>query len=108
MEINIDYKRLGETLALAGLVGKPVNQYTQEQVETLCRACLSSISPKMSGATFTKPYITEEGDLVIPEDADPRYYYWASCGQSLYQTLRELNVSEEIWNRYVNSSEAPF
>ena len=105
-QIEIDYKRLGEELTSAGLVGKPVEQYSKEEVDALCHACIHSINPKKI-SKFTKPYIDERGTLVIPADADPRYFYWAKCGQSLYETLRELNVSDEVWKRYTDVSEAP-
>ena len=72
-----------------------------------CNACISAINPKKI-SKFTKPFIDERGTLVIPADADPRYFYWAKCGQSIFETLRELNVSDEIWKRYTDASEAPF
>jgi hypothetical protein len=106
-QIEIDYKRLGEELTKAGLVGKPVDEYNKEEVEKLCNACISAINPKKI-SKFTKPFIDERGTLVIPADADPRYFYWAKCGQSIYETLRELNVSDEIWKKYTDASEAPF
>lgn len=98
----IDFKQLGETLANAGLTGLPVNQYSKDQIKTLVAACCTVATPvPPKGAQFTKPYITEEGELVIPFDSDPKYQYWKPCGQSLFETLRELKVSEEIWNKYV-------
>lgn len=106
-QIDIDYKRLGELLTAAGLVGKSVDQYNKEEVEKLCNACISAINPRKI-EKFSKPYISERGELIIPDDCDPKYYYWAKCGQSLYETLRELNVSDEIWKKYTDRNEAPF
>ena len=42
-----------------------------------------------------QPYINEHGVLVIPFDSDPRYHWWAG-GQSVLETLRELNASPEV------------
>ena len=50
-----------------------------------------------------KPYLVNRGrelELVIPCDCAPRYRYWAG-GQSLAQTLAELNAPPDVWQRYV-------
>lgn len=107
---KIDYKRLGELLTSAGLTGLSVNSYSQEQIQILVSACLESATPMLpKGARFSPPYIAEDGDLVIPYDSDPKYHYWKPCGQSIFETLRELNVSEEVWKRYVQEdASVPF
>ncbi len=43
-----------------------------------------------------RPYITDFGVLVIPWNSDPRYHYWKPGGQSLCDTLRELNRCDLI------------
>lgn len=110
VEWKIDYKRLGETLANAGLTGLPVNDYSQDQVKALVSACLESATPMLpKGAKFTKPYIAADGNLIVPYDSDPKYHYWKPCGQSIFETLRELNVTEEVWSRYVQEdASVPF
>lgn len=45
------------------------------------------------------PYIDSHGVLIIPFDSDPKYHYW-SGGQSLIQTLQELNASQEVIEKY--------
>lgn len=105
--MRIDYAFLGKELTSAGIAGKPVDQYSKEEVEKLCVACANSILPD-KGAVFTEPYITPEGELVVPFDSDPRFHFWKKCGQSIFDTLRELNVSDEIWKKYTDKSEAPF
>jgi hypothetical protein len=52
----------------------------------------------------TQPYINSRGELIIPFTSDRRYHYWAG-GQSIAATLRELNASPEVWERY---TEAPY
>jgi hypothetical protein len=45
------------------------------------------------------PYIDNTGTIIIPFDADAKYYYW-NGGQSLSDTLMELNVPENIWRKH--------
>ena len=47
-----------------------------------------------------RPYLTPTGELIIPCDCDPRYRWWAG-GQSIAETLAELNAPPEMWRRYV-------
>lgn len=46
-----------------------------------------------------KPYLTPQGDLVIPFDSDSRYWWWAG-GQSVMDTIKELSVPLEVMRRY--------
>ena len=48
-----------------------------------------------------RPYINALGELVIPFTTDPRYHWWKPGGQSIAQTLGELNAPAEVWRRYV-------
>lgn len=105
--MRIDFKYLGEKLTAAGLSGKPVDQYSKEEVQTLCVACANSILPD-KGAVFTEPYITPEGELVVPFDSDPRFHFWKKCGQSIFDTLRELKASNEVWRKYTENPNEPF
>jgi hypothetical protein len=105
--MRIDYAFLGKELTEAGLVGKPVDQYNKEEVEKLCIACANSILPDI-GAQFTEPSINAEGILVIPFDSDPRFHFWKKCGQSEFETLRELKASDEVWRKYTERPYEPF
>ena len=46
-----------------------------------------------------KPYINEQGILVIPFDSEPRFHWWAD-GQSMIETLKELDAPDEIFAKY--------
>ncbi len=48
------------------------------------------------------PYITQQGDLIIPFDSDSRYHWW-SDGQSILDTLFELKASEKVLKHYVQN-----
>ncbi len=50
---------------------------------------------------IVKPYITADGVLVIPFDSDPKYFWWAG-GQSIEQTLIEINASLEVMQKYLS------
>ena len=45
------------------------------------------------------PYIDNHGLIIIPFASDPKYHYW-NGGQSMADTLMELNASEDIWNNH--------
>lgn len=45
------------------------------------------------------PYITDYGTLIIPHNS-PLLYHWWNRGQSIKDTLRELEASDEILKRY--------
>src|SRR5215468_6875763 len=49
---------------------------------------------------LTKPYLTSKGELRIPFTSDRRYHWWAG-GQSIAETLQELNAPPDVWRRYV-------
>lgn len=48
----------------------------------------------------TMPYLTENGELIISSDAPSKYKWWAG-GQSVKETLEELEASKEVVNRYI-------
>lgn len=45
------------------------------------------------------PYIDPTGTMIIPFDADPKYHYW-NGGQPLLETLIELNIAKDIWDKH--------
>jgi hypothetical protein len=49
---------------------------------------------------LTRPHINDRGELIIPLTSDPRFHWWAG-GQSIAETLQELNAPSEVWRRYV-------
>lgn len=53
----------------------------------------------------SKPYFQADGTLVIPHDCDPRYHHWKG-GQSVLQTLAELNAPPEVLRRYTREEKA--
>lgn len=106
---GIDFQTLGERLAAAGLTGRPVDQYSKEEVEVLVQACIDALQPEKI-PTFNPPSIDENGTLHIPFDSDPLFHYWRPGGQSIFATLRQLGASEDVFKRYVKvyTGDAPF
>jgi len=51
-----------------------------------------------------KPYLTENDELIIPSDAPVKYKWW-NGGQSVKETLKELNATEEVVRRYVDQKQ---
>lgn len=50
-----------------------------------------------------KPFLTEDGTLVIPfECSDNAYKYWKQEGKTMTEILRELHVSPEVWAKYTH------
>ena len=49
-----------------------------------------------------KPYIKENGELIIPFDCEPKYRWWAG-GQSVRATLLELNAQQEVLCNYMDT-----
>ena len=47
------------------------------------------------------PYIDNSGSIIIPFAADPKYHYW-NGGQSMADTLLELNAPENIWKNHTS------
>ena len=47
----------------------------------------------------SSPYLHHTGDLIIPFNADQKYHFW-NGGQNLTDTLIELNVQEDVWNKH--------
>jgi hypothetical protein len=58
------------------------------------------LATNMSSIKYPAPYINPKGDLMLSAYSDPKYHWWAR-GQSVEQTLRELNAPPEIIKRYV-------
>ena len=49
----------------------------------------------------TKPYLTDTGELIIPSSAPEQYKWWAG-GQSVEETLTELEAPEEVIAIYID------
>ena len=49
-----------------------------------------------------KPYLTTNGELIIPFNSDQKYL-WYKGGQAILTTLIELQATEEIIDKYIEN-----
>ena len=47
------------------------------------------------------PYINERGELIIPLGSDPKYHWWTEEGQSIEETLKELQAPPDVMAKYM-------
>jgi hypothetical protein len=52
----------------------------------------SQTQPSPTG-TLPKPYLTQAGDLVIPNNSDPKYHWWKQGGQKVNKTMAEVRAT---------------
>lgn len=53
-----------------------------------------------------KPYLKDGTELVIPLNAPDKYRWWAG-GQSIFDTLLELDAQDSIIDHYIGEIESP-
>src|ERR1041385_5198616 len=57
--------------------------------------------PEIMARIQGKPFIDSDDNLHVPHDADPRYRWWQG-GQSVAETLRELNAPDSVMKLYAD------
>jgi len=86
-------------------VSPPPEELPKEVREDLRRCKTEILALLVHHQSYpSRPYINRRGELIIPLDCNPRYHWWAG-GQSIAETLAELNAPPEVWARY---TEAPY
>src|SRR6266481_5318361 len=91
------------------VTGKRASRYdikTQDSVSSNMAVEDKSDCREENSATVSdsaKPFIDGSGNLVIPSSAPDRYRWWAG-GQSVQQTLIELNANEETMKKYMDQT----
>ena len=86
------------------MLKKSLSEFTESEMHYLAEAFFSSPDPDH----FAKPYLNKHQQLVIPENAAPKYRWWVR-GQSIHDTLKELNAPKEVIDQYVRiEKEVPF
>ena len=72
--------------------GQPNQAKVTPLLDILRRNKAEAIEMLEADQTRPKPFLDSEGDLVIPYNSDPRYWWWHG-GQSISETIRELKNS---------------
>ncbi len=75
----------------------PLSEDLQEQLRQRKAEIVALLEEK------ARPHLTSAGELIIPFNSDPRYHWWKPGGQSVAQTLAELNAPPEVWRYYVGA-----
>jgi hypothetical protein len=103
-----DLRVFADLVSKAGLMNKPFSAMSREDVENIITAAYSAGAKPTVPTKFEPPRIID-GILRIPFNSDPKYHHWRSCGQSVFQTLRELGASDEVFQSYVEGpDDVPF
>lgn len=64
-------------------------------------ARIAGVGYKHRAMDNNKPYLTDDGVLVVPfQCPDHSYKYWKKEGKPVTEILKELNAPPEVWARY--------
>jgi hypothetical protein len=103
-----DLRIFADLISQAGLMNKPFSAMSREDVENVISAAYTAGAKLSVPTVFETPAIID-GILHIPFNADPKYHHWKKCGQSVFETLRELGASDEVFQSYVDGpDDVPF
>lgn len=102
----INLPALAERLQDAGIINKSFLDCTREEILKIAEAVYSCPDPEFVPASgWLKPilYQTEDGrtGLSIPLAAHPKYRWWTPEGQSLQETLIELQAPYEVAKQHI-------
>ncbi len=95
--MNINLNHLATRLNETGLMNKSPAEMKTLEIKWLCEIIHESTNNKDG---WTPPYISGNGDLIIPFNAPAKYRYWAPGGQSIKATLKELGANSDMIERY--------
>lgn len=95
----INLPDLAERLQDAGLLQKSFLECTRSEILQVCEAVLSSIGEDIPPDGWSQPRL-EGNRLVIPCDCHPQYRWWTPDGQSIGETLTELDAPYDVAVRY--------
>lgn len=101
--IHVDLKSVGAYLTETSAWGKAFADFTEAEILGLCEVILEATA---ADEGVVKPYIDPAGNLVIPFRA-PRKYRWWQDGQSISDTLAEMNAPFEVARRHINIENRP-
>ena len=88
----------GELDVTTGKLNIPSKVLGKEEIKRAVHV-LKEAGPDKVKAVQKMPYIDEHGVLVVPFDSEPKYHWWAG-GQSIIETLKELDAPDEVFAMY--------
>ncbi|MEI6207318.1 MAG: hypothetical protein WCP20_11080 [Desulfuromonadales bacterium] len=88
----------------AGLMYKSFFDCTRSEIELICNAVLSSFDNDVVPPDgWEKPYLDDNCDLHITFKSHPKYHWWTTGGQSILETLVELDASWSVAKKYLDN-----
>lgn len=91
----------GEIILIdGGLKGKNLNESTKRLVKGHKAEIISFMVNR------PKPFIKDGWELIIPSDADSKYK-WADGGQSIFETLLELDAPDSVIDCHIGELGSP-
>lgn len=98
----VNLPALAERLNEYGLLNKSFMSMTKGEIELLITAVFSCPDDTIPPSGWDAVRI-ENGSLVITFKSHPKYHWWQDGGQSLLETLVELNAPYEVAKKYLCS-----
>jgi hypothetical protein len=94
--MEFDLPALAAFLTKTGLMQKRFSEMNKLEIIHFCEQVHCATTENTG---WLPPYLNSRQELVIPAEAPPIFRYW-NGGQPLKQTLIEMEVSNEIMERY--------
>lgn len=99
----IDFSALADRIKSAGLMNKSFFECTKSEIELICSAVMTSLdSSVVPPDGWDSPRIDELGKLHIGFNSHPKYHWWTPDGQSILETLLELNAPWEVAQKHIH------
>lgn len=97
----INLPDLADKLNQYGLLQKSFMDMSKAEIELMVTAVFSSPDDTIPPDGWDNPSINDSGDLQIKFNSHPKYHWWSPDGQSLLQTLIELDAPWEVAQKYL-------
>jgi hypothetical protein len=85
----------------SGLINKTFMDMTRAEILLMVSAVFSSIGDEVPPAGWAKPTIVNDS-LIIGFDSHPKYRWWTTDGQSVLQTLIEIDAPWPVAKKYLD------
>lgn len=85
------------------LATKPLAEMDAGEIQAVWTAFASAFPETMPATGWEKPYLREDGTLIIPFGCHPDNQWWKG-GRGLAEILRELDAPYDVARRYVYPS----
>jgi hypothetical protein len=97
----INLPDLADRLNQCGLLQKSFMDMSKAEIMLMVEAVFSCPDGTQPVEGWDNPCIDDNGDLRITFDSHPKYHWWTPDGQSLLETLVEINAPYEVARKYI-------